>query len=86
VFSRFDISLRPSGFPGGFQDLIGRFHMVLVDGTEIPIADLDDVIASKEAAGRPKDLQVLPILYRHGAGRMPKGDRRIGELSQSIGA
>jgi len=27
-------------------------------------ADLTDVIRSKEAAGRPKDLQVLPILYR----------------------
>jgi uncharacterized protein len=27
-------------------------------------ADLSDVIRSKEAAGRPKDLQVLPILYR----------------------
>ena len=28
-------------------------------------ADLADVIRSKEAAGRPKDLQVLPTLYRH---------------------
>jgi transcriptional regulator with XRE-family HTH domain len=27
-------------------------------------ADVTDVIRSKEAAGRPKDLQVLPILYR----------------------
>jgi transcriptional regulator with XRE-family HTH domain len=28
-------------------------------------ADLDDVIRSKEAAGRPKDLQTLPALYRY---------------------
>jgi transcriptional regulator with XRE-family HTH domain len=33
------------------------------------IADLDDVIRSTEAAGRPKDLQALPILYRHRAAR-----------------
>jgi len=29
------------------------------------VADLDDVIRSKEAAGRPKDIQALPALYRH---------------------
>jgi transcriptional regulator with XRE-family HTH domain len=28
-------------------------------------AELSDVIRSKEAAGRPKDLRVLPRLYRH---------------------
>jgi transcriptional regulator with XRE-family HTH domain len=27
--------------------------------------DLADVIRSKESAGRPKDLRVLPLLYRH---------------------
>jgi transcriptional regulator with XRE-family HTH domain len=32
---------------------------------EVSVADLDDVIRSKEAAGRPKDVQVLPALYRH---------------------
>ena len=35
-----------------------------VDNVEVMVADLSDVIRSKEAAGRPKDLQVLPILYR----------------------
>ena len=68
-YGEFDISFRPSGFTGGFRDLVVRSHKVMVDGIEIPIADLDDVIASKEAAGRPKDLQVLPILYRHKARR-----------------
>jgi hypothetical protein len=68
-YGEFDISFRPSGFPGGYSDLVSHSHMVLVDGIEVPIADLDDVIASKEAAGRPKDLQVLPILYRHLAER-----------------
>lgn len=34
-----------------------------------PAADLDDVILSKELAGRPKDIRVLPALYRHRAAR-----------------
>jgi hypothetical protein len=32
---------------------------------EVIVADLADVIRSKESAGRSKDLQVLPLLYRH---------------------
>jgi len=61
----FDISFRPSGFAGGFGELALRAHKVSVGGTQVMIADLGDVIRSKEAAGRPKDLQVLPTLYRH---------------------
>jgi hypothetical protein len=34
--------------------------------------DLSDVIRSKEAAGRPKDLRVLPILYRFDRQRRDK--------------
>jgi transcriptional regulator with XRE-family HTH domain len=41
----------------------------VVDNVEILVADLDDVIKSKELAGRPKDLRVLPALYRYRAGR-----------------
>ena len=66
-YGEFDISFRPSGFENGYADLVVRSHAVLVDGIEVPIADLSDVIRSKEAAGRPKDLRVLPILYRHRA-------------------
>ena len=60
----FDISFQPSGIDGGYDELEPRSHLVIVDGTEVRVADLNDVIRSKEAAGRPKDLQVLPILYR----------------------
>ena len=66
-YGEFDISFHPSGFEDGYSDLVVRSHKVVVDGIEVPIADLSDVIRSKEAAGRPKDLQVLPILYRHRA-------------------
>lgn len=61
----FDISFRPSGFEEGFSELALRAHRVSVGGVPVMIADLADVIRSKEAAGRPKDLQVLPTLYRH---------------------
>jgi hypothetical protein len=64
-YGEFDISFRPSGFQGGYSQLIVRAHRLMVDGVEVSVADLADVIRSKEAAGRPKDLQVLPALYRH---------------------
>lgn len=68
-YGEFDISFRPSGFEGGYKQLAARAHRLLVGGVELSVADLDDVIRSKEAAGRPKDLQVLPALYRHRDGR-----------------
>jgi hypothetical protein len=73
----FDISFQPSGFDGGYAQLAEHAHRVTVQGIEVTIADLDDVIRSKEAAGRPKDLRVLPALYRHQASRRSgaKGDR-----------
>jgi len=64
-YGEFDISFRPSGFQGGYSQLIVRAHHLVVGGVEVSVADLADVIRSKEAAGRPKDLQVLPALYRH---------------------
>jgi hypothetical protein len=36
---------------------------------EVIVADLADVIRSKESAGRAKDLHVLSLLYRHQATR-----------------
>jgi len=68
-YGEFDISFRPSGFDGGYSELAAHAHRVVVDGIEVAIADLDDVIRSKEAAGRPKDLRVLPALYRFRATR-----------------
>jgi hypothetical protein len=65
----FDISFRPAGFEGGYRQLIERANRVVVGGVEVLVADLDDVIRSKELAGRPKDLRVLPALYRHRASR-----------------
>jgi hypothetical protein len=61
----FDLSLQPAAFTGGYSDLEPQAHRMSVDGVEVLVADLSDVIRSKEAAGRPKDLRALPVLYRH---------------------
>jgi len=59
-----DLSFVPSG-TGGYDDLITKARIVRVHGVEAPIADLADIIRSKEAAGRTKDIQRLPALYEH---------------------
>ena len=61
----FDISFHPSGFEGGYAQLVVNAHRLRVGDVEVIVADLADVIRSKESAGRPKDLRVLPLLYRH---------------------
>jgi hypothetical protein len=62
-YGEFDISFVPSGIAGGYEELAVRAHRMTVDTIDVMVADLTDVIRSKEAAGRPKDLQVLPILF-----------------------
>ena len=64
LYGEIDISFVPSGNAGGYEELAMKAHRMRVDGVDVMLADLSDVIRSKEAAGRPKDLQVLPILYR----------------------
>lgn len=60
----FDLAFHPSG-TGGYEDLTKRAVTVRVGVTETRVADLADVIRSKRAAGRPKDLRVLPSLERY---------------------
>ena len=56
----FDITFEPAG--GGFEHLAARARVVTVRGVDIPVADLEDIVASKRLANRPKDLLVLPQL------------------------
>jgi hypothetical protein len=65
----FAISFHPSGFAGGYAELAVKAHRLCVGDVEVVVADLADVIRSKESAGRPKDLRVLPLLYRHQSAR-----------------
>jgi len=40
-------------------------HRVRVGDVEVDVANPADVIRVQGISGRPKDLQVLPLLYRH---------------------
>jgi hypothetical protein len=70
----FDISFVPSG-TDGYEDLARHARIIDVDGNSIPVADLDDIIRSKEAARRPKDILHLPILIQ--TARRQRGRREI---------
>lgn len=60
---RLDITFRPDG-TGGYDDLAGHAVGVDVAGYDVDVAALEDIIRSKTAAGRAKDLSVLPALER----------------------
>lgn len=62
-FGDVDLTFNPSGELDGFDGW--RSHAVLVeigDGVSVYVGSLDDVIASKRAANRPKDQRDLPYL------------------------
>jgi hypothetical protein len=56
-----DVTFRPAG-TGGYEDLRANACSYDLGGLVVPVAALADVIRSKEAAGRPKDLAALPTL------------------------
>lgn len=58
-----DIVMVPAG-EAGYPELASRQLVVRLGEVEVPLAALADVIASKEAVGRPKDRAALPILRR----------------------
>ena len=57
-----NLSFEPSG-TGGYGNLSQRSVVVgLRDDLEVPVAALEDIIRSKEAANREKDRMALPTL------------------------
>ena len=65
------------GIPGGgrrklvrYQQLVENATELEVDGLRVLVASLDDIIRSKELAGRPKDREALAELrsLRHASG------------------
>jgi predicted nucleotidyltransferase len=50
-----DLLAAPDGAPG-YEDLRAHAEMAVVGGVEVHVAALDDLLAMKRAAGRPKDL------------------------------
>lgn len=59
-----DISMRPDG-TDGYADLAAERVELEYEGRTVPVASLADIVRSKEAAGRPKDVMELPALLEH---------------------
>ena len=58
----FDLSFTPAAFPSGYDAFAEGAVSYDIDGLIVPVASLKNISTSKRAAGRPKDLAVLPIL------------------------
>jgi hypothetical protein len=57
-----DLCFEPAGFSDGYAGLVDQSTTIVVAEVDVPVASLADVVASKRAAGRPKDIVVLPAL------------------------
>jgi hypothetical protein len=57
-----DLTFVPAGFPNGYEGLLPGAQRRSIGGITVTVAGLDDVIKSKTAAARAKDLEVLPEL------------------------
>lgn len=56
-----DLVMKPAGH-ADYAQLASRSLTVRLHDVLVPLASLDDIIASKEAAGRLKDRSALPVL------------------------
>jgi hypothetical protein len=57
-----DLCFIPDGFPEGYATLSEHASVVEIAAVDVPVASLEDVVTSKRAAGRPKDIVALPSL------------------------
>jgi predicted nucleotidyltransferase len=56
-----DIATQPAGVTR-YEEWAAKATEIVVLGVTVPVADLGDIVASKEAAGREKDRAQLPAL------------------------
>ena len=68
-----DLTFEPDG-TGGYRDLIQSAENHAIGAVHVQVAALADVIRSKTAAGRPKDLRALPELNQLNQQRPPRPD------------
>ena len=64
-----DLWFAPAGFPNGYVSLSEHASVLVVGAVGVRVASLRDVVTSKRAAGRPKDVVALPPLEAHLASR-----------------
>jgi hypothetical protein len=50
--------------PLPFDDLYRRASLAKIGSADVPIAAIDDLIAMKRAAGRPRDVEDIDTLLR----------------------
>lgn len=62
AYGDLDLAFEPAGFPSGFDGLGPGSTAETIGGVTVQVASLDDIITSKEAAGRDKDINALPLL------------------------
>jgi hypothetical protein len=65
-----DVNLMPDGTTG-FADLEQGMSPIEYEAILVPTAALEDVLRSKEASGRAKDLMVIPAIRAHLRRRLP---------------
>jgi predicted nucleotidyltransferase len=53
-----------AGAPASYDDLKSRALVVVLEGFEVAVAGLDDLVRMKRAAGRPQDLTDIGALTR----------------------
>jgi hypothetical protein len=58
-----EFSFFPRAFPGGYENLLPHAVPVDIGDFVVQVASLHDVILSKQAANRPKDVAALPYLH-----------------------
>lgn len=62
-YGQLDILYKPAG-TDGYRDLVRHAESVQLGGAAVRIAALEDIIRSKQAAGRERDLEQLPTLRK----------------------
>jgi hypothetical protein len=60
-FGEMDIAFTPAG-TGGYDELCAEAESFDLGELSVPTASIDDIIRSKEAANRPKDVEHLRVL------------------------
>jgi hypothetical protein len=59
-----DVTYFPSGLEGGYQSIADSIVIIGVRDIQLPVASIGTIVASKTAAGRPKDVIAITKIRR----------------------